>query len=785
MKKDNSTNTVNATSTDTANITANGFEISSAIEKTKKKQEKEKLEQERKQQKEREKASMYEGLESTRDLVQSIVLGAFKSLYESDRKATSYTLIKKAGSAVEQYIKDNTKPHTQDKEKLEQEPKQDKTKQEKEKPDIIQSYIKTNENCSPLWLEYYALDMSIKTYKGLPDVYEKATGTITYHIQRIATHILCYFFKHLTVEQIATGEYKGCYHPEQLTKLMYNTDAYGTALYFKVVTKYFWDNRTHKIIDADLLHDNRYNNGLVLSKWQKENIKKFHNEKTNEPELLPVFMIDKQGERVKVYRKPQAFIFDQSFCGIYREYEHGYRSVPYNPFVKDRLYYDGYEGLDFYNCYRPPFFEMPKIPAKYKAEIQEMFNQYNLILSAVCNYNKDQIDFLNDYATHLVRRPFEKVEYITVLVSKLRGLGKGVITHVFQRLAGNGNYIGIQKFFKNIIGEYNSCLGKTVLQTHEELGESQQHEHIEELPRHLNGLKERTTQKTAPLRDLYEPIYEGLIYPRIFCNTNFYEECIPESGERRQAFIIGNEDKTREAEYRKRGKSFGHKLDEKIGTYFIAYLYDYYSNREYSRKQINEYGFECELDFAHAYDLYPCFKRNNSMLRAKTICTKSEVVARALYDLALELKDIEAGQQNVVGSTLLMSSQRTRELQNIIDHVNIDKQVPISAYNIIQQLVSKRFKTNHAPIQIIICYIKNVLEQIRGTSEELTSFYEGKNKAVEQPNKYGKLLSAFANEYPQILEKQEDPKRGNTYKLNQYFKDQVIQLVTDLGLDQD
>ena len=89
MKKDNSTNTVNATSTDTANITANGFEISSAIEKTKKKQEKEKLEQERKQQQEREKATMYEGLESTRDLVQSIVLGAFKSLYESDKKATS------------------------------------------------------------------------------------------------------------------------------------------------------------------------------------------------------------------------------------------------------------------------------------------------------------------------------------------------------------------------------------------------------------------------------------------------------------------------------------------------------------------------------------------------------------------------------------------------------------------------------------------------------------------------------------------------------------------------
>ena len=234
-----------------------------------------------------------------------------------------------------------------------------------------------------------------------------------------------------------------------------------------------------------------------------------------------------------------------------------------------------------------------------------------------------------------------------------------------------------------------------------------------------------------------------------------------------------------------RGKSFGHKLDEKIGTYFIAYLYDYYSKREYSRKQINEYGFECELDFAHAYDLYPCFKRNNSMLRAKTICTKSEVVARALYDLANELKDIEAGQQTVVGSTLLMNSQRSRDLQNIVDFANIDKPVSISAYNIIHKLVSLWLKTSDPAIQIIICYIKNVLEQIRSTSEELTSFYEGKNKAVEHPNKYGKMLSAFANEYPQILEKREDPKRGNAYRLKPNFKDSVIQLVTDLGLDQD
>ena len=173
------------------------------------------------------------------------------------------------------------------------------------------------------------------------------------------------------------------------------------------------------------------------------------------------------------------------------------------------------------------------------------------------------------------------------------------------------------------------------------------------------------------------------------------------------------------------------------------------------------------------------------MLRAKTICTKSEVVARALYDLANELKDIEAGQQTVVGSTLLMNSQRSRDLQNIVDFANIDKSVAISAYNIIHKLVSLWLKTSDPAIQIIICYIKNVLEQIRSTSEELTSFYVGKNKAVEHPNKYGKLLSAFANEYPQILEKQEDPKRGNAYRLKPNFKDSVIQLVTDLGLDQD
>ena len=78
-----------------------------------------------------------------------------------------------------------------------------------------------------------------------------------------------------------------------------------------------------------------------------------------------------------------------------------------------------------------------------------------------------------------------------------------------------------------------------------------------------------------------------------------------------------------------------------------------------------------------------------------------------------------------------------------------------------------------------------MLDQIRSTPEELTPHYEGQHKAVEHHNKYGKMLSPPANEYPQILEKQEDPKRGNAYRLKPNFKDSVIQLVTDLGLDQD
>ena len=45
------------------------------------------------------------------------------------------------------------------------------------------------------------------------------------------------------------------------------------------------------------------------------------------------------------------------------------------------------------------------------------------------------------------------------------------------------------------------------------------------------------------------------------------------------------------------------------------------------------------------------------------------------------------------------------------------------------------------------------------------------------------MLSAFAEKYPKILEKTEDKKKGNTYKLNPNFKDLIIDLVTEQELN--
>ena len=44
-------------------------------------------------------------------------------------------------------------------------------------------------------------------------------------------------------------------------------------------------------------------------------------------------------------------------------------------------------------------------------------------------------------------------------------------------------------------------------------------------------------------------------------------------------------------------------------------------------------------------------------------------------------------------------------------------------------------------------------------------------------------IKAFAEKYPKILEKTEDKKKGNTYKLNPNFKDLIIDLVTEQGLN--
>jgi hypothetical protein len=89
------------------------------------------------------------------------------------------------------------------------------------------------------------------------------------------------------------------------------------------------------------------------------------------------------------------------------------------------------------------------------------------------------------------------------LVSETRGLGKGAVTETFRRLAGTDNYTSIQRNFKNIIGDYNMCLGSTVFQTHEELGDLG----CLELPPNIQTLKEKTTARTAFLRD---PFVKGL-----------------------------------------------------------------------------------------------------------------------------------------------------------------------------------------------------------------------------------------------------------------------------------
>ena len=376
MKNKNSEieNKNNSKNTDATNTN----EINLAIDSTRQKQEKAKLEQAAKEQHQIEYQSYTQGLKNTCNVIHRII--------DSSQKKDTAT------------------------------PDQDQDN------DIILDYINKNIQNSLLWMLFFDFDTPLELLEGKDR--ETANNTVKYHIQRIATHVLCYLFKHFSVHQIISTDYRGCYDPEELEKLMQQTDANGVALYFKVVSKYFVDHETHKIIDGDLLRHTRTNNGLSLLKWQRESNDVFIDELTEEPLLLHLIKTNKDGELEKTEgKKPQSKIFNPEFCQIFRRYRNGCRSVPYNPFVKDRLYFDKYNGLDYFNIYRPPFYKWRKIPAKYIQPVQDMFEQYQEIVKAVCNYRQDQIDYIHDYATHLVRRPFEGVEYLTVLVSETRGLG--------------------------------------------------------------------------------------------------------------------------------------------------------------------------------------------------------------------------------------------------------------------------------------------------------------------------------------------------------------------------
>ena len=260
--KNNSKNT-DATSTN---------EINLAIDSTRQKQEKAKLEQAAKEQHQIEYQSYTQGLKNTCNVIHRIIDGAFKILYTTDRNATSYTLIDNTFSAVIQYVESSQKKDTAT-------PDQDN--------DIIQDYINKNIQNS-----------------------ETANNTVKYHIQRIATHVLCYLFKHFSVHQIISADYRGCYDPEELEKLMQQTDANGVALYFKVVSKYFVDHETHKIIDGDLLRHTRTNNGLSLLKWQRESNDVFTDELTEEPLLLHLIKTNKEGELEKTEGKTISIFTD-------------------------------------------------------------------------------------------------------------------------------------------------------------------------------------------------------------------------------------------------------------------------------------------------------------------------------------------------------------------------------------------------------------------------------------------------------------------------------------------
>lgn len=233
IEKENNSKNTDATNTN---------EINLAIDSTRQKQEKAKLEQAAKEQHQIEYQSYTQGLKNTCDVIHRIIDGAFKILYTTDRNATSYTLIDNTDNAVIQYVESSQKKDTAT-------PDQDN--------DIIQDYINKNIQNSLLWMLFFDFDTPMELLKGHDR--ETANNTVKYDMQRIAIHVLCYLFNHFSVNQIKSADYRGCYAPEELEKLMQQTDADGVALYFKVVSKYFVDHETHKIIDGDLLRYQYYN----------------------------------------------------------------------------------------------------------------------------------------------------------------------------------------------------------------------------------------------------------------------------------------------------------------------------------------------------------------------------------------------------------------------------------------------------------------------------------------------------------------------------------------------
>lgn len=596
-----------------------------------------------------------------------------------------------------------------------------------------------------------------------------------------------------------------------LFNLMNDTDIDGTITYFDCITDFICNLKDQNIIKCSMLKDKPVEKGVTLTQFNKNNI---------EFEFKKFYKFDgrkKKKQRKIIENYPlRLYAFSSLNNPLFKKYPDGVMFSPCNPCTKfrdtDDFYYIKIDEFtknrkDFYNTYTPPFTSTRDVKKECFNDVIELYVILQEVIACCCGYNKDYIEFFNDYIAQLVQRPYEQMDYMIFMCSLQKGIGKTkLLGEVLRALLKY--VVFIKDDCGNIVGNFNEDIAYNVLQIRDENSddETKTNIFIKSFSDNLERMKSLHTLTVDLVGNKNVKNYLARIYVHILIFANTYEIFKPQIAERRQVLIKGlsnleeartfytNESPERTIKFYSVNnvtyRPEEYKTTEEYKLKVIQKWFDVWDRKENTKNELMQFIFNeytkrpISPTFAHDYLKYPMFTEMNERMMAEAVIDRADITYRALLYMFSDLKNIISGRLNSANTDLTprryedLTKHKLKLIKETYQSVN-GKEIQ----NYIQILENQY---NQVKVyELLGFYIENELEKDPTYKDNkmfksLFSNSFGESKATLGVKQLGLFIKELSQKRPELLDCKQINKADGTryrYKLN---VSKVYELLKDI-----